>query len=46
MGSAIMAIGYDAPGLRNTKRQIFPIFSQTKFTTQESGLQGHIDSGE
>ena len=46
MGSAIMAIGYDAPGLRNTKWQIFLIFSPTKFTTQESGLRGHIDSGE
>lgn len=46
MGSAIMAIGYDAQGLRNTKWQIFLIFSPTKFTTQESRLRGHIDSGE
>ena len=45
MGSAIMAIGYDAPGLWNTKWQIF-LFSPTKFTTPESGLRGHIDSGE
>ena len=40
MGSAIMAIGYDAPGLRNTKWQIFLIFHQLNLRPRSRDYEG------